>query len=265
MWTQVERAVEDLKPLVGSIGLDLRVDDVIDQIVTIEVMRLDPHSRPDMDRLRDFVGRELREVVPEIAEVRFIGDAAPPPAPAAVSVTFTPPEPDADTLVVKVGRAVGPPATASFDAPADAAEWPAVRAVLEIPGVVSVVARAGLLILARDEVAAWGAILPAIAPAIRSALVGGAEPGGALRDRVQQMLDREVNPALSAHGGFIEIVDLVGGELTVHMGGGCQGCAKSAATLRLGVERQIKDRFPEIASVVDATDHAAGSNPYFST
>jgi Fe/S biogenesis protein NfuA len=47
------------------------------------------------------------------------------------------------------------------------------------------------------------------------------------------------------------------------MSGGCQGCAASAATLRQGVERMVKEEVPEIREIVDITDHTAGSNPYY--
>ena len=47
------------------------------------------------------------------------------------------------------------------------------------------------------------------------------------------------------------------------MGGGCQGCAVSAMTLRDGIERAIKENVPEITEVVDATDHDAGENPFY--
>ena len=47
------------------------------------------------------------------------------------------------------------------------------------------------------------------------------------------------------------------------MGGGCQGCAVSAITLREGIEAAIKSAVPEITEVVDTTDHEAGENPYF--
>lgn len=261
MWTQVERAIEDLKPLVGSIGLDLRVDDVIDRVVTVEVLRLDTTSRPDMERLRAFVERELKDQVPEIAEVRYIGDAVPPPAASGLTVTIATPEERADTVVVRTNRPVGPEATTSFDSASDAADWPAVRALLGVDGVVSVVARSTLLIVARDEEVPWSTVLPALEPAIRG--VGGADADEPVRERVQNILDRDINPALSSHGGFIEIVDLRGGDLFIHMGGGCQGCAQSQATLRQGVERQIKELVPEITAIYDKTDHAAGVNPFF--
>jgi Fe/S biogenesis protein NfuA len=47
------------------------------------------------------------------------------------------------------------------------------------------------------------------------------------------------------------------------MGGGCQGCAMSAATLRQGIEVMIAESIPEITEIVDVTDHEAGENPFF--
>ena len=49
----------------------------------------------------------------------------------------------------------------------------------------------------------------------------------------------------------------------VTMGGGCQGCAASAATLRDGIRRSIQEAIPEVTDVVDATDHEAGENPFY--
>jgi Fe/S biogenesis protein NfuA len=47
------------------------------------------------------------------------------------------------------------------------------------------------------------------------------------------------------------------------MGGGCQGCGAADVTLKAGIERLIKEELPEIEEVLDATDHAAGTNPYY--
>jgi Fe-S cluster biogenesis protein NfuA len=261
MWTQVEQAVEDLRPLVGSIGLDLRVEDVLERVVTLEVVRTDPSSRPDMDRLRDFVTRELREQVPEVVEVRFVGEVAVPAPPAGPTVEITPPDPESETVVLRVSVPVGPSATSTFDRAEDAVEWPVVRGILGLRGVVSVVARERLLIVARDSSESWEAVLPQIEPTVHAALVGGT--AGDLEERIQTILDRDINPALSAHGGYIEIVELRGTELYIHMGGGCQGCAQSTATLRQGVEQQLRAHVPEITAIHDGTDHDAGQNPYF--
>ncbi|MEO6795475.1 MAG: NifU family protein [Candidatus Dormibacter sp.] len=81
--------------------------------------------------------------------------------------------------------------------------------------------------------------------------------------RVQDVLDREINPGVAAHGGFVDLLDVRGGAAYIQMGGGCQGCAQVDVTLRQGIEVAIKATVPEITRVIDSTDHAAGTNPYF--
>jgi Fe/S biogenesis protein NfuA len=105
---------------------------------------------------------------------------------------------------------------------------------------------------------------PNARPATQASAGAAADPAtGALADRVQRILQEEINPRIASHGGAVELVDLDEGTLYVRMSGGCQGCAASAATLRMGVERMVREAVPEIESVVDVTDHAAGTNPYF--
>jgi Fe/S biogenesis protein NfuA len=92
----------------------------------------------------------------------------------------------------------------------------------------------------------------------------GSEPvTGPLADRVRQLLDERVNPGVAAHDGRITLVDLRDGVAYLRMGGGCQGCGMSAVTLRLGVEQLLREQIPELTGVVDVTDHAAGTNPYY--
>jgi Fe/S biogenesis protein NfuA len=88
-------------------------------------------------------------------------------------------------------------------------------------------------------------------------------PEGPLADRVTQILEAQVNPAIAAHGGRIELVDVKDTEVFMEMTGGCQGCAMSRMTLRQGVERQLREAIPEITAIHDVTDHTAGENPYF--
>lgn len=84
-----------------------------------------------------------------------------------------------------------------------------------------------------------------------------------LAQKIQKVLDDEINTAVSAHGGNIELLDVIENRAYVKMGGGCQGCSSASATLKQGVETKIKERFPEITEVIDTTDHASGSNPYY--
>jgi Fe/S biogenesis protein NfuA len=87
-------------------------------------------------------------------------------------------------------------------------------------------------------------------------------PTGEIADRVREVLDNSVNPAIAAHGGMILLIDVRDTEISVEMSGGCQGCALSAATLRQGVERMLREAVPELTAVHDVTDHASGENPY---
>jgi Fe/S biogenesis protein NfuA len=86
---------------------------------------------------------------------------------------------------------------------------------------------------------------------------------GPLADRVQRVIDEVINPGIASHGGFVEMVDVSEETLYLRMGGGCQGCAASAATLRQGIERMVRQEVPEIENIVDVTDHEAGVNPYY--
>jgi len=92
---------------------------------------------------------------------------------------------------------------------------------------------------------------------------------GELPEKVQQLLDGQINPALASHGGMAELVGVEvdpdgGGKVYIRMGGGCQGCSLSMMTLRDGITTMIKDALPEVTEVIDTTDHAAGENPFYS-
>lgn len=86
---------------------------------------------------------------------------------------------------------------------------------------------------------------------------------GSVAEQVEQLLREQINPALAAHGGFAELRGVEDDKVYVTMGGGCQGCAVSAMTLRDGIARSIKEAIPEVTDVIDVTDHASGENPYY--
>jgi Fe/S biogenesis protein NfuA len=84
-----------------------------------------------------------------------------------------------------------------------------------------------------------------------------------LAQRVQHVLDVEVNPGVAGHGGSVSLVKVDVDVAVIQLHGGCQGCGAADITLKQGIERMIKDAVPEIKAVQDATDHAAGKNPYY--
>ncbi len=94
--------------------------------------------------------------------------------------------------------------------------------------------------------------------------MGQLELAGDVPEKVRQLLELRINPALASHGGYAELVGVRDdGAVIVTMGGGCQGCAMSQATLSQGIKQAILEAVPEVPDVIDATDHTAGENPYY--
>ncbi len=95
--------------------------------------------------------------------------------------------------------------------------------------------------------------------------MGRLELTGDIGEKVQQLLDVSINPALASHGGYASLVAVQDDDtVVVTMGGGCQGCAMSQATLSDGIKLAIMEAIPEVGEVIDVTDHDAGENPYYS-
>jgi Fe-S cluster biogenesis protein NfuA len=69
-----------------------------------------------------------------------------------------------------------------------------------------------------------------------------------MRERVEEALAR-IRPALQADGGDIHLVDVEDNVVTVELQGACAGCPMSQMTLRMGVERAIKEMIPEVERV----------------
>ena len=86
-----------------------------------------------------------------------------------------------------------------------------------------------------------------------------------LAAQVQSVLMHHVNPAIASHGGHADLVGVKDDVVFVALGGGCQGCSMAAVTLKQGIEQILRQAIPTIRAVVDATDHALGNNPFYSS
>ncbi|MDI7260686.1 MAG: NifU family protein [Thermodesulfobacteriota bacterium] len=69
-----------------------------------------------------------------------------------------------------------------------------------------------------------------------------------MKENVEKALEM-IRPALRADGGDIELVDVVDGVVKVRLTGACGGCPMSQMTLKMGVERVLKQQVPEVKSV----------------
>ena len=85
----------------------------------------------------------------------------------------------------------------------------------------------------------------------------------ALSERVQAILDAEINPAVAMHGGRVSLVEARAERVTIRLEDGCQGCNLAIVTVRQGIEPLLRARLGRPVAVMDATDHAAGTAPFF--
>ncbi len=100
---------------------------------------------------------------------------------------------------------------------------------------------------------------------IRAPKIKGDAPkqDASVTERVQYLLDSEINPMLAAHKGQVSLEEITAeGVVLLRFGGGCHGCGMVDVTLKQGIEKTMMERIPEITAVRDATDHATGEAPY---
>jgi Fe/S biogenesis protein NfuA len=90
-----------------------------------------------------------------------------------------------------------------------------------------------------------------------------ADLSGDVAQRVMQVLDQQINPSIAAHGGQADLVAVEDGTAYLRLSGGCQGGGMASVTLSQGIEVALSESIPEVVRVVDVTDHASGTNPYF--
>ena len=184
---------------------------------------------------------------------------------------------DPDSCKFTLSHSMHPGGPWFFASPEAAAGSPLAERLFALGGVASVLIAGNVVTIGKASDVAWTELKAATGAAIRAhvlsgmpAILGTAASSGTparsdaeLGAAVQELLDREVNRSIASHGGKISLVDVRGGRLFITMSGGCQGCASSQVTLRQGFEVMVKRVAPEITEIVDATDHAAGRQPFY--
>jgi Fe/S biogenesis protein NfuA len=106
-------------------------------------------------------------------------------------------------------------------------------------------------------------INPNSPPSARAAEVPPGDLSSPTAQKILEILENDVNPQIAMHGGWADLVSFEGGTAYVRMSGGCQGCGLAKVTLSQGIAVTIQDAVPEVREVVDVTDHASGTNPYY--
>lgn len=159
-----------------------------------------------------------------------------------------------------------------FDAPAEAREGDAVQhnddLTVVIPQASVERMQGATLDMSRDLLNPTLVVLnPNKPPSARVSPTMAPPPKGNLEgpvaERVQQVLEQQINPSIASHGGQAQLVSVEGDTAYLRLGGGCVGCGMASVTLSQGIEVAIREAVPEIVNIVDVTDHASGTNPYY--
>lgn len=173
-----------------------------------------------------------------------------------------------------VDRPIYPNAAFYFPNAETAKGSPLAEALFAIEGVSAVLLAHNEVSVNKNTMAEWPVVGKQVGQAIRASLASGVPavradlrdtlpPPEAIREKVEQVLQREINPWVGQHGGVVTLVEVQENNVLLQMGGGCQGCGSATATLRFGVETAIRASVPEVGAILDVTDHSAGANPYY--
>lgn len=173
-----------------------------------------------------------------------------------------------------VDRPVYPDSAFYFGNKETAQGSPLARRLFELQGVTSVLISHDEVTVNKGGFEEWQVLGKQIGVAIREHVASGEPtvtddvrasipPAEEIRERVEEVLQNEINPAVASHGGVVQLLDVRDNNLFIQMGGGCQGCGMANVTLKHGVEAAIRQAIPEVGAILDVTDHAAGRNPYF--
>ncbi len=199
------------------------------------------------------------------------------PLESMITIKAQPSPADPDSCKFQVDRPVHPGGPFLFKNKQVAAGSPLIERVFRIEGVANVLVAEDVVTVGKTPSASWSDIMKPIGAAIRTQLVSpvpaildqrvarrnGPRGDAEIREDVESLLEDEVNPSVGRHGGKISLVDVKDAVVYITMGGGCQGCGAASVTLKQGVEVMIREQIPEVVQIVDATDHASGTNPFY--
>lgn len=172
-----------------------------------------------------------------------------------------------------VDRPLFPDQSAHFATREAARHSPLAAEILAVPGIESVLIADNTVTVSAKEPVDWPAL--GIGNLIRKHIRAGGlvvsadyfldlPSEGDLKWAIRDLLDREINPAVAQHGGFVELIEVKKNNVYLRLGGGCQGCGAADVTLKQGIAKAIRVLVPAIGEILDTTDHAAGRNPYYS-
>ncbi|MFH2056320.1 MAG: NifU family protein [bacterium] len=151
---------------------------------------------------------------------------------------------------------------------------PLLEALFAIKGVDAAYVTENFLMVAKDTEEDWKSMAAKIGQAIRESIASGKKlispelnpnkiDPEEIKEKVQKLFEKEINPGIASHGGWVKLEKVEGSKVYIQLGGGCQGCGGASMTLKFGIERSVFQQIPEVTEVIDVTDHTSGENPYY--
>ncbi len=173
--------------------------------------------------------------------------------------------PNPATLKFLPGIPVMPQGTADFPAPETAKTSPLAASLFALPGIARVFLGHDFITVTKSGDTEWQALKPQILGAIMEHFVAGRpvveeaaqaeaeedidEADREIVERIKELIDTRVRPAVASDGGDIVFRGYREGVVRLHMQGACSGCPSSSATLKHGIETMLRHYVPEVLAV----------------
>jgi Fe-S cluster biogenesis protein NfuA len=179
-----------------------------------------------------------------------------------VSLEFTP---NPNTLKYSVNRQLIKSGAANFRSLDEAKlRSPLAAKLFNIPGISGVMLGRDFVTVTKTEDGDWDVVHKNASMIIEKHLTQNelvldetaqsdpAHKGGdsAIEQKIRQILDDEIRPAVAMDGGDITFEKFENGVVYLYMQGACSGCPSSTATLKQGIETRLRDAIPEVQEVV---------------
>jgi Fe-S cluster biogenesis protein NfuA len=175
--------------------------------------------------------------------------------------------PNPNSLKYVLGRALVPGGSANFPTPDSAkGRSPLAEKIYEVPGILGVFIGPDFFTLTRDDGVQWSDVNEKLAPALEAFFASGApvlegkaevrapmfpanEADAVLVGKIEELLDKQVRPAVNQDGGDIVFRGFEKGIVYLELHGACSSCPSSTATLKAGVESMLKLNIPQVVEV----------------
>lgn len=179
---------------------------------------------------------------------------------------FVEPTPNPNSLKFVCGRQIVTGGPYEYAKVAEAGKSKLAQTLFGIAGVEGVFVGSNFVTVRKDEAASWDAIEPKALSTIEDAVSSGepvvlepeakaaaARTGGSAQEHViRHILDEEIRPAVASDGGDVQFESYEEGVLRLKLVGACSGCPSSLMTLKMGIERRLREDVPELVEVISS-------------